>query len=88
MNIHCKRATELISDSMHRPLTRYEKLGLFLHTMICSVCRRYRKQVSMIRNFMRENDATLSDVAEDPSLQLSDDARKRIAQAVRQRASM
>lgn len=87
MDITCRKATELVSESMHRRLSPYEKLKLRLHLMICSACRRYRRQVLAIRDAMAsrpdEADALLANAGEDE--RLSADARARIAESLRGR---
>ena len=44
----CKEATRLASEEMDRPLSLGEKLGLRLHLIICSTCRRFRAQLHYV----------------------------------------
>lgn len=85
MDIHCKRATELISDSRHRKLTRYERVCLALHMMICRACRAYRRQVELIEEALRESGASVDELLASAGESLSPDARQRIEDALRQR---
>ena len=80
MDINCKRAAELLSDSMHRKLTRYERLSLGLHKLICSACRRLRRQFSLIRAAMRDVNAS-------QGVTMPDEVRERVAQALRRHAN-
>jgi len=87
MDIHCKRATELISDSMHRTLSRYERVCLALHLVVCKACRAYRRQVRLIEQALRDSDATLDEAIGSTGGTLSPEARRRIAEALRERES-
>lgn len=57
IRISCRKASRLISDSLDRPLTLPERLRLRLHLGICSRCRRFDRQLTMLRKAA----ATLSD---------------------------
>lgn len=51
--ISCRKASELISLSMDRPLAVRERLALGLHLCACSMCRTYRRQAVIIRDMAR-----------------------------------
>ncbi|MHC5005623.1 MAG: zf-HC2 domain-containing protein, partial [Planctomycetota bacterium] len=51
----CRRATELISQGMDRPLTRRERIGLHVHLMLCRPCRVFRRQVRWLRDLVRSD---------------------------------
>jgi len=79
----CRRATELLSAAMDRPLTRKERMFLRLHLPICTSCRRFRRQLGEIRDFIQRLPANAlpgSFITE----RLSDAARERLTEAVRQ----
>jgi hypothetical protein len=48
MMLSCKEATRLTSEAQDRDLAMMETLGLELHLMICSGCRRYREQMDFL----------------------------------------
>jgi hypothetical protein len=79
MDIHCKRATELLSDSMQRKLTRYERVCLSLHMLICTACRRVRRQVRLIRSVMRQHASELGRSDSGQLVRIPEDVRRRIA---------
>lgn len=54
MLIDCQHATRLLSDAQERALTPAERLQLHLHLPICNGCRRFRTQLAMMRNMMRD----------------------------------
>ncbi|MBL8397075.1 MAG: zf-HC2 domain-containing protein [Candidatus Accumulibacter sp.] len=51
--INCRQATALMSQEMDRPLTRLERLALRFHTLLCVGCRRYRRQMTVLRDACR-----------------------------------
>jgi hypothetical protein len=79
MNLNCRQASELISASMDRPLTRWERTGLAIHLLICSYCRRFRKQLMWLRRVMRR---VLQQADRGRPQSLSPAARNRIRRAV------
>lgn len=50
----CKDASRLISQRMERRLTFRERWGLRLHLMICRNCRRFERQMVLLRRALRE----------------------------------
>lgn len=86
MQIDCKKATELLSDSMHRRLTRWERFRLGVHMTLCTACRLYRKQVHLLRAMMREGEMRFEDLDVDTNHRMPDEVRERIAAALRDHA--
>ena len=52
--ITCRRATELISKELDTELPLAQRVGLEIHSLVCSGCRRYRRQLSAVDNAVRE----------------------------------
>lgn len=78
----CKEASHLISKKLDVKLTWHEDLGLWLHISLCSLCRRYLRDVKKLRSVIRA--AGKSDQVLLPkSIKLSEQARTRIKQALR-----
>ncbi len=48
--LSCKEATRLMSQSLERPLTLGERVGLRVHMMICVGCRRAERQFKFLRD--------------------------------------
>ena len=48
----CRKATRLVSDALERPLTRRERWSLRVHLLICSFCRRYRRQLRRLETLL------------------------------------
>ena len=49
--MNCKEATRLLSEKRDRSLSNKEKAALKFHTMMCSACRNFDKQMDSISIF-------------------------------------
>lgn len=76
----CRQATVLISDGQDRKLRLHERLGLRVHLWMCISCRRFNRQVRMMRRLLRAQ--TGPDLLDTPGPGLADEARERIRQAM------
>lgn len=47
----CTEATRLLSEQKDRPLSGKEKASLRFHTLMCSACRNFGKQMDAISVF-------------------------------------
>ena len=74
----CKGASQLISQSIDRALTRRERLALRFHLLICDVCKRFRKQLVIISAAV----SRMRNSAEDPEIQMPPEVRQRIANLI------
>lgn len=81
--ISCRKASELISLSMDRPLALRERLALGLHLCACSMCRAYRRQAAFIRAATRALIVRMERLAPG-TLDLPPAAAGRIARALQQ----
>lgn len=70
----CKDATPLASRSLDESLSLHEQLLLKWHLLICQSCNTYFRQIKLIRKVIRDKRGS--------TMGLSDEARKRIAQAL------
>lgn len=70
----CKQAAPLASRSLDESLTLHEQLLLKLHLLICQSCTTYYSQIKLIGTLIRDKRGV--------KVGLSDEARKRIAQAI------
>lgn len=78
--LDCKHASRLVSQSMDRRLSMRERLGLWLHLLICDACSQFSRQIALLRQAVRQWSAR---VENDVRVGLSTDARRRIAAAVK-----
>jgi predicted anti-sigma-YlaC factor YlaD len=84
LNLPCDGMTRLASESLDRDLGRVERVALRAHLLYCSACRRYVRQVALLREAMRRLLTRLESGAPLPGAALPDDVRERIKHALRQ----
>lgn len=81
LSLTCAESARLQSEGLDRHLTRMERMGLRVHLLLCAGCRRYGRQLRLLRHALRRfprEDAHL------PGGSLSEEARERIQKALRQ----
>lgn len=74
--LSCKQASQLLSQSLDRGLSRRERLGLTLHLILCSMCRRFGRQIGLMRDMVRRS---RQQIEQDEAVRLSAEAQQRIA---------
>jgi hypothetical protein len=79
MSKSCRRAAELMTQAQEAPLSTWQWICLYAHLMICGACRRFRKQLKV----MRDACAQLRDKPPLEGTTLPDEARERIRNAVK-----
>ncbi len=83
LNLPCDGMTRLASESLDRDLNLLERLALRSHVLYCSACRRYLRQIRLLRDAMRHLLTQVESGEPFPDTTLPDDARERIKQALR-----
>lgn len=79
----CEEITKIVSASFDRPLTVKERLQKRLHFLFCAFCRRYGRQIKVLRDFTRSG-ANAVEEGRVPEGRLSDEARARLKQQLRE----
>jgi len=79
--LSCKDISHLVSESEDRALTRWENLGVALHLLICRNCRRFSRQMNVLRQALRHFDTGMEKLQDDTDA-LSAEAKDRIQQAL------
>lgn len=73
----CKDASHLVSHGQDRALSFRERWGLRFHLWMCGNCRRFERQIALMRRLLRQPDLrTETEIAE---IELSAEARERIS---------
>jgi hypothetical protein len=71
----CRRAVEVVTEALDGPLPLGERIGLGVHTLFCSPCRRFRRQMTRVHTALER----AAEGGEGPAADgLSDEARARI----------
>ena len=77
----CRKATNLISLALDRPLTRGERISLRCHLVLCTACRRYRRQLETVRHLVSRYARRIDETGQS----LSAEARARIRRTLEAR---
>jgi len=77
----CQEATRIQSELLDHPISVPRRAALWLHLIICKWCRRYGRQIRMLRRFSREHP---DEIAGPAHYKLSAEAGERIKQKLRQ----
>ena len=78
LTMRCDQASRLISHSQERRLNTVERWALSLHLLICNVCRKYKGQLTLMRNLLgRFKDPELYSRADTSSTDKQHSARMR-----------
>ena len=75
----CKQASQLISQSLDRPLSWSSRLQLRFHLVICDACTRFKQQLNQLRSAVQR--VTLH-AESDSTILLSKEAKARISSAI------
>ena len=79
----CKDASHLISESQERPLGFRERWSLRMHLWLCRNCRRFERQMALLRQALRLL-GKRAEIDEDGT-DLPQEARERIRKALAER---
>lgn len=75
----CKQASQLISQSLDRPLSLVDRLKLRFHLFICDACTRFNQQLKQLRIAVQK---LRGNIENDNAIQLPVEAKTRIAKTV------
>lgn len=76
----CKDASRLASQGQDRPLGFRERWELRFHLWMCGNCRRFERQIALIRRLLRQPE--LRSETETADFELSAEARERIGRVL------
>ena len=75
----CKGASHLVSEGQDRPLRLFENWRLRIHLWMCINCRRFERQIGLMRRLLRQTGLNDETGATNP---LSAEAHERISKAI------
>jgi hypothetical protein len=78
----CKEVTRMASEAMERKLPLRQRLEMKLHLLICTLCRRYVKQLQFMHDAVQQHAAQIEN-GEAPPAVLSHGARERMKQRLK-----
>jgi hypothetical protein len=81
----CKRAAQLIAQSLETPLTWRQRLALAFHLCVCDMCRRFRRQMRLVQRAGRTLDLPEPMPGQEDGA-LPAEARERIKRVLREQS--
>ena len=78
----CKDVSKLVSESLEHELPFRQRLGMRIHLMMCSLCRKYNRQALLLRELFRRM-ARFEEDQPDSRQHLPEATRERIKQILR-----
>ena len=51
--VSCKEVSRLLSQAQERPMSRWQRLTVRWHLAVCSMCRAFDRQLTLMREAMR-----------------------------------
>lgn len=77
----CKEASFLASKKLDKKLTYRERIDFYLHTVMCSLCRHYAKEIEALHKLMKKLGKSKGEVLSENG-KLPEQSRKRIKQEI------
>lgn len=78
----CKDVSKLVSESLEHELPFRQQIGMRIHLMMCSLCRKYKRQTLLLRELFRRM-ARFEEGQPDSRQHLPEATRERIKQTLR-----
>ena len=80
--MNCKQVSRLLSASMERKLSLWERLGLWFHFSMCKLCRGFSKDLQLLRESARRHAENIENDVDAAVAALSTESRDRMKRAL------
>ncbi len=74
----CKKVSRMLSESMERKLSVWERFGLWFHVSMCKLCKGFSKDLQQLREAARRHAEDVENDTADSDAVLSSEARERM----------
>ena len=80
----CKEVSRLLSESMERRLSFWQRVGLWFHLSMCKLCKGFSKDLQQLREAVRRQAESIENNvdAADADAALSTESRDRMKRAL------
>ncbi len=78
----CKEVSRLLSESMERKLSFWQRVGLWFHLSMCKLCKGFSRDLQRLREAARRHAEDVENDAADSDASLSTDSRERMKRAL------
>jgi len=76
--LNCHDVSKLVSESLDRKLSLWQRLNLWMHLSMCGLCWGFRKSLVHIHKEARHHAEEVERDAVDPEIKLPDESRERM----------
>ncbi len=83
LNLPCEGMSRLASESLDRDLDRLERVALRSHVLYCAACRRYRRQLKLVRSALERLATRLETDLPLPGPALPADVREKLKRSLK-----
>jgi hypothetical protein len=84
LNLSCEGMSRLASESLERDLGRLERIALWSHVLYCAGCRRFQRQIKLLRCAMRRLASRVEAGEPLPGTDLPVEVRERIKRTLKE----
>jgi predicted anti-sigma-YlaC factor YlaD len=78
MMMSCQEVSRLLSESMERKLSFWERVGLWLHLGMCKLCRGFSEDLRRLRDAARQHAEAIENDMSGSDAILSQETRERM----------
>ena len=82
LTLKCEESTRLISQSLDADLSRCEWLAIRMHALSCRSCRRFKKQILMLRDVLSQYRISKALFSGMKNITMPTEAKERIQKAL------
>lgn len=75
----CKQASQIVSQSLDRPLSWPDRMRLKSHLLICNACNRFNQQMRLLNIAVKQ---VIQTTENDNTIQLSLETKARMTKAI------
>ncbi|MDP6555245.1 MAG: hypothetical protein QGF59_17315 [Pirellulaceae bacterium] len=80
--LNCKQVSRLVSESLDRKLSLWQRLNLWMHLSLCRFCAGFYSDIKHLHRAAERHAEEIENDSGSPDEFLSPDARRRIKQAL------
>ncbi|KLU07500.1 hypothetical protein RISK_000578 [Rhodopirellula islandica] len=83
--LSCKEVSQLVSESLDRPLPIGQRISVWIHLRMCRLCSAFRRDQMVLRERLSEQPEPSPDQEMSKTVELSAAAKQRIVDAMKSR---
>ncbi len=83
----CKKVSRLLSESMERKLSFWQRISLWFHLSMCKLCKGFSKDLQQLREAAQRHAEDIENDIGDSDAVLSSEARERMKRELKSRES-